>query len=122
MPINEQKTNASSDASREAPERAREDTSKEAKLRFQGSCPFVRLPVKFLRLSRDAPATAEAAASHRAGYMSVERTRVPSGTHSLPQSEPADKRRDRFVWLARPGSLSRNLPSGTVSYEGIAKI
>lgn len=49
------KTKTSSDASREAPERARKDTPKEAKLHYEGSCPFFCVfPVKFLRLPSDA--------------------------------------------------------------------
>ena len=49
------KTETSSDASDEAPERARKDAPKEAKLHYEGSCPFFCVfPVKFLRLPSDA--------------------------------------------------------------------
>lgn len=49
------KTKTSSGASDEAPERARKDTPKEAKLHYEGSHPSLCVfPVKFLRLPSDA--------------------------------------------------------------------
>ena len=48
------KTKTSSDASDEAPERARKDAPKEAKLRLDTASSFSVFPAKFLRLSSDA--------------------------------------------------------------------
>ena len=52
--IGEAGTKTSSNASDEAPERARKDTSEEAKLLLCGSAILRVIPMKFLRLSFDA--------------------------------------------------------------------
>ena len=69
-------TETSSDASDEAPERARKDTSEEAKLLLCGSAILRAFPVEFLRLPSDA--------SHVRGG-GLGETALPRGNSVLPQ-------------------------------------
>lgn len=69
-------TKTSSDASDEAPERARKDTSEEAKLHLCGSAILCVFPVEFLRLPSDA--------SHVRGG-GLGETALPRGNSVLPR-------------------------------------
>ncbi len=69
-------TKTSSDASDEAPERARKDTSEEAKLHLCGSAILCAFPVEFLRLPSDA--------SHVRGG-GLGETALPRGNSVLPR-------------------------------------
>ena len=126
-------TKTSSNASREAPERARKDTPKEANCISRAASLLCVFPVKFLRLSRDASHVrggdygcsppARAGNLFRLNDLDLRPSRLDSGIlYQKIRSAAENAARTDSPPQTYPGSLCRTLLVSILIYGGIRKI